>query len=308
MGEKKLFSNKKIQTKKIQLCTAFGYNCLSIKSLLFWKEPFLTSSGARGAAGPVAGPDGAASEAGPLFWSRRCRGKRPAPRRSLLPLCPSPAPPGGFPSGPRSGHGAGELERPRGRRGGPDGECPVSTGECPVSTGEYRAAQAVRPRTRAGPARRQRAACRGVPGRPRGGQDCLRYRLVCFVLFLFLTRMRKNLPVFRREEASRSNISPEKLLSVAQESQATRATVETAPPGTWRGSRWPEGGGWPAGRPGCGGSADGRCPAGRGQPGRSAPQPPPAVGAGRGLSPGEAGTALRPRSFADRRRPQTGPS
>lgn len=45
MGEKKLFSNKKKkykqqqQQKKIQLCTAFGYNCFSIKSLLFWKEP-----------------------------------------------------------------------------------------------------------------------------------------------------------------------------------------------------------------------------------------------------------------------------
>lgn len=96
----------------------------------------------------------------------------------------------------------------------------------------------------------------GCPGGPSGVQDCPRYRLVCFVLFLFLTRMRKSLPVFRRGEGSRSNISPEKLTGVAQEPPASRATVEIA---VHRGRRAQAV--RRAGR-GCGGSADG-------QPGRS---------------------------------------
>ncbi|XP_053846177.1 translation initiation factor IF-2-like [Vidua macroura] len=85
----------------------------------------------------------------------------------------------------------------------------------------------------------------------------------------------------------RDQTSPPRNSSALHSSpRQTRATVETAPPGTSRGSRWREGAGWPAGwprrrrerrRPGA--------PAGRGQPGRSAPHPPPAVGACRGLSP-----------------------
>lgn len=100
MGEKKLFSNKKKNTnnnkKKIQLCTAFGYNCFSIKSLLFWKEPFLTSAGGMGQRRRVPSRTrfGTAAGTGPLFSGWRCRVK---PFSSPLPFPPVPlSTPNGF--------------------------------------------------------------------------------------------------------------------------------------------------------------------------------------------------------------------
>lgn len=194
MGDKKLFSNKKMQTKKFHLCTAFGYNCFSIKSLLFWKEMFFTFSGARGSRGSVAGPVGAATGALP----GRCFRAGGAGRSRLLaaalscPFVPALHRPAAsllasFPSRPRWGHGAGEVEQRRGQWGRLDGEVPT------VSTG---------PGGRAGPPRPQRAACRRGPGATsrRAGPVSV---TVWFVLFLFLTRIRRSLPVLRREKGSR---------------------------------------------------------------------------------------------------------
>lgn len=135
MGEKKLFSNKKKykQQKKIQLCTAFRYNCFSIKSLLFWKEPFLTSSGGRGQPRAPSRARFGAAGAGPLFSGRRCRVKPPPRRcffsRPFVPALrrPTALPPRHLPERPepgarrRRGRGAPGAAGPP-RRGGPDGE------------------------------------------------------------------------------------------------------------------------------------------------------------------------------------------
>lgn len=193
MGEKKLFSNKKNTNKKIQLCTAFGYNCFSIKSLLFWKEPFLTSS--RGTGQPRSRPRlGAAAGTRPLFSGRRCEVK-PPPRRCFF-SCPFvPALRRPTASLPRH-----LLERPeprarrrRGRetpgaagsprRGGPDGE--------------YRAGGSRRPALLAciaglrGPGKQGRTGPAGTgllagetSGQLRGAEDFLCYS-PGFVLFCF---------------------------------------------------------------------------------------------------------------------------
>lgn len=160
----------------------------------------------------------------------------------------------------------------------------------------------------------------GGPGRPRGGQDCLRYRLVCFVLFLFLTRTRKSLPVLRREKGSRCFISPEKLLQRHTGAQTNQSDSGNGPSpanlGAPGGRKAPVA--WRAGRS-CGGDADGllprrsaaSAPLQRGQSGRTAPHPPPAAGTCRRLTPAPgAGRDLHygRRTFAVRGRPQTGPS
>ncbi|XP_050166633.1 zinc finger protein ZIC 3 isoform X2 [Myiozetetes cayanensis] len=131
MGEKKLFSNKKKykQTKKFQLCTAFGYNCFSIKSLLFWKEPFLTSSGGRGSRGCRRGPGWRCRRGRAVVFELAMPGEASSspPRFSPVPLSPpSAARPGSFVPPPRSrafpsgGRGAPGAAGPP-RRGGLDG-------------------------------------------------------------------------------------------------------------------------------------------------------------------------------------------
>lgn len=183
MGEKKLFSNKKIQTKKIQLCTAFGYNCFSIKSLLFWKELFLTSSGAWGSRESRGGPGWRCHRDRLLFSSRRCRAK-PAPgRRSLscpfVPALHRPAAslPASLRSGPRSGHCAGEVKQRRGQWGRLDGEVPmVSTGPGGAAPGAARVWGWATVPADTG------LLAAGGPARPRGGQDLspLSSGLFCF--------------------------------------------------------------------------------------------------------------------------------
>lgn len=145
MGKKKLFSNKKnTNKKKNQLCTAFGYNCFSIKSLLFWKEPpravfnLLRPPRFGGRGQPRVPPRSrlAAAGAEPLFSGRRCGKKPPAPRRCFC-CCPfvpalrcrTASHPRDLPerTEPGARGAASPRERSTGgsgapRRGGPDGE------------------------------------------------------------------------------------------------------------------------------------------------------------------------------------------
>lgn len=165
-GRKNCFLTKKnTNNKKIQLCTAFGYNCFSIKSLLFWKEPGLTSSGGWGQ--PRVPP-----RMLPRAPVRRCRRGRAvvfglampgkassSPLLFLLSLCPRPPPPNGFACPPRSERTEPGERRGRGRRapkaagpprrGIPDGES--RTGAGPAAPCIHRGVRGPRKPCRTGP-------------------------------------------------------------------------------------------------------------------------------------------------------------
>lgn len=156
-----MFSNKKKkykqQQKKIQLCTAFGYNCFSIKSLLFWKEPFLTSAGGMGQRRvPWQTRFGAAAGTGAVVFGLAMPGEALllAAAFSSGPFVPAQRL-RSLPSGRTDGWTEPGARREPPRRGGPDGEYRTGAAQRPVPLACIAGS---------GQAVQHRAACWGNPG------------------------------------------------------------------------------------------------------------------------------------------------